>query len=213
MAAETWLLVLARDPRGAKSRLSGALEPARRAELAVAMLADVLAAAHEVPFARRLVATESHAMGEVAKAADVETLAVPLSTTNDAARSAFQAAAMGLARRALAIAADLPLLARADLEALLAEEAEVVIAPDRHDRGTNALLLGPPLVIAPAFGPRSFAAHRQRARKAGVRVKVVSRAGLATDVDDADDLRQVLGDPSLGRRTAEVLRPLFPGSP
>ena len=43
--------------------------------------------------------------------------------------------------------------------------AGVVIVPDRHGTGTNALLLTPPDVIAPAFGPGSFARHAARAAR------------------------------------------------
>ena len=52
-----------------------------------------------------------------------------------------------------------------------------VIVPDRHGSGTNALLLDAADVLAPAFGPGSFARHaalaargrRDRARRAGCR--------------------------------------------
>lgn len=204
---ETWLLVLARDPAGAKTRLAAVLDPPARAALAVAMLGDVLAASRDAPFARRIVVTESDAMRDVAKTAEIETLHVPLSTTNEAAAAALLAASAGGAARALVLAADLPLLQPSDLEALLDADAAIAIAPDRHARGTNALLLAPPLAMEPAFGAGSFAAHQERARSAGLRASVVLTSGLATDVDDADDLRLVVRDPSLGPRTAAALAP------
>lgn len=208
---ETWLLVLARDPLGAKTRLSDTLDPEARAALAVAMLADVLAAARDVPFARRLVVTESAGLRQVLEAEGVGTLHVTPSGANDAAAAALRAASAGGAGSGLVLAADLPLLASSDLRALVAEArlAEVVIAPDRHRRGTNALLLTPPSVIAPAFGEDSFRAHRERARRARALTRLVTSRGLATDIDDADDLRRVLHDPALGGRTGELLRSLF----
>lgn len=208
---ETWLLVLARDPLGAKTRLSVTLDPKSRAALAVAMLTDVLAAAREVPFTRRLVVTESAEIREIAEADGVSTLDVAPSGANAAAAVALRAAAAGGAGGALVIAADLPLLVPSDLQALLAEarEAEVVIAPDRHRRGTNALLLTPPGVIAPAFGENSFRAHRERARRAGALTRLVTSRGLATDIDDADDIRLVLHDAALGARTGELLERFF----
>ncbi len=207
---ETWLLVLARDPAGAKTRLASVLDPDSRSALAVAMLTDVLAAAREAPFARRIVATESAAVRGVAASMGAETLAVARSGTNGAAVAALAAAGKG-AGAALVLASDLPLLAAPDLEALLeaAGAAEVVVAPDRHRRGTNALLLTPPAAIAPAFGQDSFRSHRERARDAGLRSRIVTTRGLATDVDDPDDLRLVLGEPSIGARTAELLGGLF----
>jgi 2-phospho-L-lactate guanylyltransferase len=202
---DAWLFVLARDPAAAKTRLSAVLGHASRADLAAAMLDDVLAAAKNVPFGRRLVVTESELVRDVARAAGAESLHVAASGTNDAAAAALLEAARAGAARALVLAADLPYLAASDLELLLAEDAEVVIAPDRHFGGTNALLLTPPSAIAPAFGDDSFRAHRERARDASLRTRVVTSHGLATDVDDPDDLRLLLREPGLGRRTAELL--------
>lgn len=207
---ETWLLVLARDPAGAKTRLASILDPDSRAALAVAMLTDVLTAAREVPFARRLVATESAVVRGVAASMGAETLAVARSGTNGAAAAALAAAARE-AGGALVLASDLPLLEAPDLEAMLeaAGAAEVVVAPDRHRRGTNALLLTPPAAIAPAFGEDSFRLHRERASDAGLRVRIVTTPGLATDVDSPDDLRLVLHEASIGARTGELLGGLF----
>ena len=202
---EAWLCILARDPAAAKTRLSGVLGQAPRADLAAAMLDDVLTATSEVSFARRLVVTESALVGSMARAAGAESLYVTASGTNDAASAAVRQAAGGGAARVLLLAADLPYLTASDLELLLAEEAHVVIAPDRHRRGTNALLLAPPSAIAPAFGADSFRVHRERARRAGSDARIVTSRGLATDVDEPEDLRLLLREPALGRHTRELL--------
>lgn len=210
-APSVWLFVLARDPAGAKTRLSGILDPDARSRLAAAMLEDVLAACADAPFVRRVVVTESEAVREMARRSAYEVLDAPLASTNTAASAALDHAAAAGAARALVLASDLPLLGAADLAALVAaaDAAEVVIAPDRHRRGTNALLLTPPAVIAPAFGPGSFQLHLARARQAGVRPRTVSARGIATDIDDSADLRHVLREPDLGSRTAELLGSLY----
>jgi len=202
---ETWLCVLARDPAAAKTRLSGVLEQAARADLAVAMLEDVLAAARDVAFARRMVVTESDLVRGIARTTGVDSLYARASGTNDAATAAVGHVVGEGAARVLLLAADLPYLVASDLELLLAEDAPVVIAPDRHRRGTNALLLAPPSVIAPAFGADSFNAHRERARRASAEARIVTSRGLATDVDDPEDLRLVLREPGPGRRTGRLL--------
>jgi 2-phospho-L-lactate guanylyltransferase len=63
----------------------------------------------------------------------------------------------------------------------------VVGVPDRHGRGTNALLVAPPMTIDPAFGEGSFAAHEAAATAAGA-VFVRHGGPLTLDVDTGADL-------------------------
>jgi 2-phospho-L-lactate guanylyltransferase len=65
--------------------------------------------------------------------------------------------------------------------------------PDRHGTGTNALVLTPPDVIEPAFGPDSRARHEQLASAAGVPCEIAHVETLAIDVDTADDLEALRG--------------------
>ena len=83
--------------------------------------------------------------------------------------------------------ADLPSVTRADVEDLLALSGpeDVVLAPDRSGRGTNALHIGAQSRLVYRFGPGSFAAHLAQRPTA----RVVRRPGLADDVDDAASLR------------------------
>ena len=72
---------------------------------------------------------------------------------------------------------------------LLAEpRAGVVIVPDRHGAGTNALLICPPEAVEPAFGPGSFARHAALAHAAGARVRIGRLPSLELDVDTPGDL-------------------------
>jgi 2-phospho-L-lactate guanylyltransferase len=90
----------------------------------------------------------------------------------------------------LALPTDLPMLSSDSLrEMLMAREAgaQVVIAPDRHGLGTNALLTPlPPLRFS--FGPASRHAHERAAAARGWRSALLVRPGLAWDVDTPDDL-------------------------
>ncbi len=63
----------------------------------------------------------------------------------------------------------------------------VAIVPDRHGAGTNALLLAPPEVIAPAFGIGSRESHARAATEAGARF-VELESPLSFDVDTSADL-------------------------
>jgi 2-phospho-L-lactate guanylyltransferase len=85
---------------------------------------------------------------------------------------------------------DLPRLKAQDLEAILALGAAsptAVIAPCRHETGTNALLVRPPDLIQFAFGPDSFAAHCAAARAAGVEPVVYRADSIAFDLDTPQD--------------------------
>ena len=67
----------------------------------------------------------------------------------------------------------------------------VVIAPDRREEGTNALLISPSGLIEYEFGPGSFAHHCERAIRAGARLEVVNLPSLALDLDLPEDLEMV----------------------
>jgi 2-phospho-L-lactate guanylyltransferase len=99
-------------------------------------------------------------------------------------------------RAVLVLPADLPLLTVADLDALLAclnADRVVALAPDRHELGTNAMLISPPGTIGYAFGPASFEQHSRMAHQARARLEVVRRPTLALDLDFPEDLALLQG--------------------
>jgi 2-phospho-L-lactate guanylyltransferase (CobY/MobA/RfbA family) len=67
----------------------------------------------------------------------------------------------------------------------------VVIAPDRHEKGTNALLISPTGLIEYDFGENSFERHCERARAAGARLEIVNLPALGLDLDVPEDLELV----------------------
>ncbi len=92
----------------------------------------------------------------------------------------------------LVMPADLPLVTNEDVTAMLSlaqDPPVVVIAPDRHRDGTNALLIHPIGQIDYHFGIGSFERHCQLALKAGVRLEICERSNLALDVDVPEDLK------------------------
>jgi 2-phospho-L-lactate guanylyltransferase len=172
----------------AKQRLGDAF-PDRRT-LAATMLADVLAALARVPgIAEVLVVTTDPDAAAAARAAGADVVHDPEEAGQSpaAARGVTAALARG-AERVLLVPGDCPALDPGEVTALLELATPVVIVPDRHGQGTNALLLTPPYVIAPAFGPGSFARHAARAAAARLTVKVGAVPSLELDVDTPDDL-------------------------
>jgi 2-phospho-L-lactate guanylyltransferase len=91
----------------------------------------------------------------------------------------------------LVLPADLPLISVEDIQMLIERAQEppvVVIAPDRHRSGTNALLASPPGLIEYDFGPDSFEHHVNRAKEAGARVEICEISSLGLDLDLPEDL-------------------------
>jgi 2-phospho-L-lactate/phosphoenolpyruvate guanylyltransferase len=178
----------------AKQRLDGDLSDGLRRALAEAMVTDVLIALRR---ARRVddVLVVSGESAAVALAAGYDAGAV-IDDPSDSGHSAaalrgIEAALERGASRVLLVPGDCPALDPAELDALLARPEhppEVVVVPDRHGSGTNALLLTPPDVMAPSFGPGSCERHAQLAREAGAAVEVVAVPSLGMDVDTLDDL-------------------------
>src|SRR5204863_3491786 len=95
-----------------------------------------------------------------------------------------------------------------ELAALLGRPEPVVIVPDRHGHGTNALLLTPPRVIPPSFGAGSFARHAAFGRAARVAVRVADLPSLALDVDTPRDLAALAARRGGAERTRALLQRL-----
>ncbi len=86
---------------------------------------------------------------------------------------------------------DCPALSPGELDALIARPAtgrSVMVVPDRHGTGTNALLITPPDALQPSFGPDSRKRHLEEAATAGLEAEIVEVASLAMDVDTPEDL-------------------------
>ena len=93
----------------------------------------------------------------------------------------------------LVLLPDLPLITAADVTALaqLSRPDTVVIAPDRHGSGTNALLLQPADGLCFAFGSHSLQRHMAAAQARAWRIQRYDGPRMAFDLDTADDLRSL----------------------
>jgi 2-phospho-L-lactate/phosphoenolpyruvate guanylyltransferase len=204
----------------AKRRLGESIPEELRAQLARAMVADVLLALAETEsITQTIVITREDS---VALAASRQGALV----VKDAAEEGQSAAVtLGIERalaegieRVLCIPGDCPALDPSELGALLSERAdarsargepEVVIVPDRHGTGTNGLLLTPPDAISPSFGPGSCERHRALALAAGAACRLERPSSLLLDIDTGADLAalraELLGDGTRAARTRTVL--------
>jgi 2-phospho-L-lactate guanylyltransferase len=199
----------------AKRRLGASLADALRLELAQAMVADVLLALAETERSEiTIVVTREESVAQAA----AELGALVLDDVAEAGQSAAaelgarHAMAHGI-ERVLCVPGDCPALDASELDALLgapcggkqrgASEPQVVIIPDRHGTGTNGLLLSPPDVIAPSFGPESFERHRALALAAGVASRVERPPSLLLDIDTGADLAALRALPIAERASGQ----------
>jgi 2-phospho-L-lactate guanylyltransferase len=176
----------------AKQRLRNDMAAHDRRALVEAMFADALVALGRVSSLERIVVVSGDRVAQRIAAGYGATI------VEDDERGHNTAAARGIAslqedgiERALLVPGDCPMLSAADLDALLthpAGERSALIVPDRHGTGTNALLLAPPDVLAPSFGPDSRRRHLADASAAGVPAEIVELDSLGLDVDTPDDL-------------------------
>jgi 2-phospho-L-lactate guanylyltransferase len=197
----------------AKQRLAPGMGSTHRAELAAAMLEDVLEAIFAARSIERVVVVSSEPRAiELATASGAEVLPDPDQGGHSGAALAGIARALELgAGCVVLLPIDCPLLATRELERLLTgiPERYVAIIPDRHGTGTNALALAPPGAIEPSFGEGSCARHVAAAREAGVPFGVEELPSLALDLDTPADVVALTmaleGDRKRARRTAKAL--------
>jgi 2-phospho-L-lactate/phosphoenolpyruvate guanylyltransferase len=190
----------------AKQRLSGALATGARASLAQAMFSDVLASLRRSQQVEAIaVVTADVVANAVAHGERVTVLPDDRQDGQSAAAliGIRYAAAAGF-ERAVLVPGDTPLLDAVELDELLvrceADPVAVGVVPDRHGTGTNALVLTPPGVLEPSFGPGSFNRHLNHAKGAGLTHRAEHVASLAHDVDTPEDLA-ALSDVLEGRRS------------
>jgi 2-phospho-L-lactate guanylyltransferase len=203
----TWAVLPVKTFRLAKQRLAGILAAHEREELAGAMAEDVLrvlAASPDLagillvsgdPQARRLAARHG------ARLLLDEEDRGHTAASSLGARTLAQEGAAGMVQ----VPADIPLVTREDIGALLAVQGgapSIALAPARDERGTNAVACSPADVMPLCFGGDSFIAHLGRARAHGIEPQIVRRPGLALDIDTPDDLAAFLAAPSATRAYA-----------
>jgi 2-phospho-L-lactate guanylyltransferase len=180
----------------AKQRLDNDLSDGTRRALAEAMVTDVLIALRRAKGVDEVLVVSGETMA-VALAAGYDAAAVvddPDDASHSAAAERGVAAAIERgATRVLLVPGDCPALDPAEVDELLDEAdgvqpPDVVVVPDRHGTGTNALLLTPPDAIRPSFGPGSRERHERLAAEAGASVASVDVPTLGLDVDTVEDL-------------------------
>lgn len=194
----TWALVPLKSREQAKSRLAPLLNPEQRKSLFFQLAERVIGTLHASRGIDAVaVVTASPEVAAFARALD----AIPILQSTDVGMSAAVNFALTELRdrqldRVLIVPADLPLITPTAVERVLLAGGSgpgMVLVPDRHRVGTNALLCCPPGILEPCFGGHSFERHRIAAEAAAIEVQVLDIEELALDLDcpqDVEYLRQ-----------------------
>lgn len=191
-----WAIVPVKPLRHGKSRLSGTLSEDERAQLNEKLLEHTLTTLADLNELEQVlvVSRDPHALA-IARKHGARTVREDGSPhLNTALTRATVVAKLHATRGVLILPADLPLLTRDDILALLERATNppvVVIAPDRHEKGTNALLMSPAGLIEYDFGEGSYQRHCKRAKKAGARLEIVKLPSLGLDLDLPEDLELI----------------------
>ena len=187
--------VLVKGFGSAKQRLSPALSPLQRRELAERGAEIALDAARAAD--RIIVVAGTSEAAAWAENRSVEVIAESdPQGQNAAGRAAVEWARGAGADGLLLLSSDLPLLTREALAGML-EQARamgspaVLAAPATGRGGTNALYLAPPDAIDLHFGDDSLARFERDARLRGVPFELHEAEALALDLDEPDDLARL----------------------
>jgi 2-phospho-L-lactate guanylyltransferase len=188
-----WAIVPVKPLRRGKSRLAGALSEDERAELNQSLLQHTLQILTDVKELEQvLVVSRDPRALTIARQNGARTVREDgQPQLNTALTRATVVAKVHATRGVLILPADLPLISREDVLTLMGRAVDppvVVIAPDRHGKGTNALLICPSGLIEYDFGENSFQRHCERARQAGARLEIVELPSLGLDLDLPEDL-------------------------
>ena len=191
-----WAIVPVKPLRRGKSRLAGTLTEDERTELNQSLLKhtiETLSGLKEIE--QVLVVSRDPQALTIARNHGARTVREDgQPQLNTALKRATIVAQVYATRGVLVLPADLPLITPQDIRELVDRAVDppvVVIAPDRHQKGTNALLISPSGLIEYDFGENSFARHCQQVREAGARLEIVNLPSLGLDLDLPEDLKLI----------------------
>jgi 2-phospho-L-lactate/phosphoenolpyruvate guanylyltransferase len=197
------ILIPVKNLATAKQRLASRLSQPARTELAQAMLLDVLEAL--ATWTNRpevsIVTSDPFAL-DLARRFSFKVIADNSNRSEtDAIDMATRVCESRGVDHTLVIPADIPLIQVWELESILknAPEQGSVLAPAADGRGTNAAFRRPAGLFPLRFGNDSFKSHLTAARATGKPCTVLSLPGIALDVDNPADLRQLAESPGESR--------------
>lgn len=189
-----FVIIPAKPFHRAKSRLTSVLSADARWRLSRRLLARTITLARQV--GPVTVISGDSEVRRLARSLGAWPLVEHEPGLNSALRQAVRWTMRQGADSTLILPADLPLLRAEDLtglvEVLPSTARSAVICPCRRGDGTNALLLRPPGLIDPNFGPDSFNRHLQQLQAAGAAPVIFQSDTLSFDLDLPADWQELM---------------------
>ena len=182
-----WAVLPVRALQGGKQRLAEEFNEQQRVALCRALLNDALSALLGSDYlAGILVVTGDASVMDMAEQAGVTVLKESGEGLNAAVTEGARWVRDRGADTVLVMHADLPLASSVVIDELirchqLITGPHCTLVPDRHEQGTNALVLSPPEAMPFAFGENSLQQHVTIAAQQGLRYAVLPNMELGCD--------------------------------
>lgn len=204
MTTSSIAIIPVRSLSEGKTRLSPQLNTAARQQIIARMLSGVIRAALDCTAIDRVIVVSPDRVA-LSLAGGIDRRVIPLAqpivpgglmSALDQARETALTLGAG---QLLVVFGDLPLLSSSELGDMFAIRSPVVIAPDRHGTGTNALLLRAAAgfeirAFHFKFGAASFTRHESEARRLEQEPAISRAPGTMFDLDTPEDLLTLLKD-------------------
>ena len=190
------LFIPVKNLANAKQRLASMLNQAQRAQLAEAMLRDVMTAAVGVQSCLDVALVTGDAKAKAL--AGKFRFRVIEDTRNESETAAIEMATKWSEQHGydttIVVPGDIPMITSHELQRVLSvaplEGAVLVPAYDR--RGSNCILRRPASIIPLRFGNDSFLPHCAAMRKPGKQLVILEMPGIGLDIDNPPELEMLM---------------------
>lgn len=192
-----WAIIPVKSLHESKRRLANVLSAAERADLIHRFLIHTLEALNQSQLIDQiLVVSSDERVSATARLHGAEVLVeTAVQGLNPAVTEAVQYAADAGATAVLILPADLPFIQTEDVAIMVREglngrhpSPHLTICSDDKGKGSNALLISPPVPFTFHYGPDSFTQHLQEAARRGLAVHIIeNEPNLQFDLDTEED--------------------------
>jgi len=186
-----WAIIPVKSLQFTKSRLTAVLSANERAHLTRRLLIRLLLILNNEPEVTQIiVVSRDETIGETARQHNaIPLVEAPEAKLNAAIHTGVDFAAAHGARQVLILPSDLPFLTGDDVAVVCAPSFSpaLIICPDRHQQGTNALRLPANCGFQFRFGRHSFQQHLHEARRGRLTPHIIHTPGWQFDLDTVED--------------------------